>query len=247
MGRGVQRRRGDCHGDPRPPGASLDDDLDQGRELPPERQKEGRPRDAAGNALGGNFQSSRGGQLWTVIDNHSGAVREDAHDVAPAADLTVEALQWVVLPALPSVLRGEGGEGGHVRLRIAQHLRHVREARPELLNHTGELGGHLLRGGLREDHARQRRHERLSALRYTAEQVAHEVRAAVLPVGAGQERVDCAHRAAVVITDDELYARETSLHEAGQEDTPGGLILAREGVEAEDLTVALAVAAPAYC
>jgi len=45
----------------------------------------------------------------------------------------------------------------------------------------------------------------------------------------------------VVVTDDELYATKATLDELGQDDAPGGLVLAREGVEAEDLALALAV------
>ena len=45
----------------------------------------------------------------------------------------------------------------------------------------------------------------------------------------------------MVVGDDELHAREAAGGEVAEEGPPGGLVLAREGVEAEDLTLALAV------
>jgi hypothetical protein len=62
-----------------------------------------------------------------------------------------------------------------------------------------------------------------------------------LPSRPGQQGVDRPSEAAVVVTDDELYATKATLDELGQDDAPGGLVLAREGVEAEDLALALAV------
>jgi hypothetical protein len=70
---------------------------------------------------------------------------------------------------------------------------------------------------------------------------AHEVRPAALPAGAGQQRVDRLGEATVVVRDDELHTGEAALRKIGQEDPPGGLVLACEGVAAADLAVAVAV------
>ena len=134
----------------------------------------------------------------------------------------------------------EGGEGGYVRTRIAEYLRHLREARPELFDHAGQLGGHLLRGRLREDGAHHGGDEGLRALRHPAEQVAHEVGPTALPAGTGQERVDRLGQASVVVGD-QLHAAEPAAREVPEERPPGGLVLAREEVEAEDLAVAVGV------
>jgi hypothetical protein len=110
---------------------------------------------------------------------------EDRDDVGAAADFAVEAFDRVVAPDLPPERGAEGGEGEQVGAGLLEQLRGGREALVELGEHALVLLVGLVLVGLVEDRAHECRDGALGGLGHACEQVAHEVRAAALPGGAG--------------------------------------------------------------
>src|SRR5205814_5106608 len=86
-----------------------------------------------------------------------------------------------------------------------------------------------------------RRHEGLGALRHAGEQVAHRVRAAALPGGAGQRRGDRVDEARVRVRGDQAYTGEAAREERAQEGEPAGAVLGGDDDEAERLAEAVPV------
>ena len=125
---------------------------------------------------------------------------------------------WGLLrPDLPPVLDGERGEGGDVGRRPARAARRHPGSGPRAARRRAPAGP---RPPPRRAARRwcapgwPRRAGRSSARR--SEQVAHEVRAAALPAGPGQRRVDCPRQALVVVGDHEPHAGEAARDQAAR-------------------------------
>ena len=158
-----------------------------------------------------------------------------------APDLLVEPLLRVVRPDLLPVGHGEGGEGQDVGACIRQQRRRLRETLIEHAHHAGVLAVDVFRRGLLIDRPDHRRHPRLGAARDLGEQVRHEVGAAALPRGPGEDGRDGVLQALVRIGGHQLHPTQTPGDQRAQERQPEGAVLARPDVDAEHLALPLAV------
>ena len=139
------------------------------------------------------------------------------------------------------MLLREAGEGEDFGACLLQERRGFGEAALELGGDPGMLLEHRVGVGLGEDRAHHRRDEALRALRDAGQEVAHEVRPAALPGGAGQGCRDRVDEAGVGVAGDQADAGESAGDERAQEGEPGRPVLAGDDVEAERLAEAVSV------
>src|SRR5215211_1564 len=136
-------------------------------------------------------------------------VGEDADDVGAAADLLVEALEWVRAPQLRPVRWREGIEGEDVLLGVGEHAGDLRQPLLERRNCLAEPFARLLAGVGLEDRPNQRGQQSVLVAAGVAEAVAQEVHRAALP-GTAKQPGDRRLEPLVGIGDDELHARKAA-------------------------------------
>ena len=115
-------------------------------------------------------------------------VGEDAHHVSPALGLLVEALLRVVRPDLPPVGHGEGSEGEDIRAHVDQQFGGLEEAFVEHAHHGAVFSGVPPWATAADRPSSRWSPPRVGAARDLEEQVGHEVGAAALPWGPGEDR-----------------------------------------------------------
>ena len=117
-------------------------------------------------------------------------VREDAHGVGASPYLVIEALLGVVRPDLRPMRHEERGEGENLWPRLFQHYGGLGEAFVEHTQNARMLCVDLLRRGLLVDRPDHGRLPGLGPAGDFGDQVGHEVGAAALPRGPGEDRGD---------------------------------------------------------
>ena len=133
------------------------------------------------------------------------------------------------------MLRRELAEREDVVLGVFEHLCDLRMRPGEHANHLGELGEYVLRVGLGEDRADDRRDHRASRFGDVAEHVAHEMHSAALPGSAGEHGADRGDQARMRVRDHQLDTSEATSLERAQERGPERLRLGFPDLEPEDL------------